>query len=158
LPYQISSSIVIDRSLDQNGFDHMVLMFQKEVAQRLTAEISTKEYGFLSVMAQLHFRMKKVADAAPGDFFPAPKIASRVLAFERLPADGLGRPFLSFVKQAFAFRRKFLLKNLKSAVNPSTLSRLPAVAEELGISPKARAEELEPAQFVAFFKRLQSEH
>ncbi|MGZ3721522.1 MAG: 16S rRNA (adenine(1518)-N(6)/adenine(1519)-N(6))-dimethyltransferase RsmA [Bdellovibrionales bacterium] len=158
LPYQISTSIVIDRCFGPLAINTMVLMFQKEVAQRLMAQTSTKEYGFLSVMTQLHFKMSKVADAAPRDFFPAPKIASRVLLFERLPTEGLGRPFLSFLKQAFAFRRKFLLKNLKSAVNPSTVARLPAVAEELGISAKARAEELTPQQFVEFFKRLKSEH
>lgn len=154
LPYQISTSIVVDRCLGPDAIQTMVLMFQKEVAQRLTAQISTKEYGFLSVMAQLHFKMAKVADAGPGDFFPPPKVASRVLAFERKAAPGLGRPFLTFVKQAFQFRRKFLLKNLKSAGNANTVARLPEIAEELKISEKARAEELHPAQFVEFFKRL----
>jgi 16S rRNA (adenine1518-N6/adenine1519-N6)-dimethyltransferase len=153
-PYQISTSLVVDRCLGPLEIEHMVLMFQKEVAQRLTAAISTKDYGFLSVLTQLHFRMKKVADAAPGDFFPAPKVASRVLWFERLPDSGLGLPFLKFVKQAFQFRRKFLLKNLKSAVNAPTVAKLPEIAEELGISVKARAEELEPQKFVEFFKRL----
>ena len=153
-PYQISTSLVVERCLGPVTIEHMVLMFQKEVAQRLTATISTKNYGFLSVLAQLHFRMKKVVIAAPRDFFPAPKVASQVLWFERLPDQGLGPPFLRFVKQAFAFRRKFLLKNLKSAVNAPTVAQLPAIAEELGISVKARAEELEPQQFVEFFRRL----
>jgi 16S rRNA (adenine1518-N6/adenine1519-N6)-dimethyltransferase len=153
LPYQISTHIVMDRCFGPTGLRFMVLMFQKEVAQRLTAEPSTKEYGLLSVMAQLHFRMSRVADAAPGDFFPPPKIASRVLAFERLEPQNLGVPFLKFVKQAFAMRRKFLLKNLKSVVDKPRLETLPAVLESMGLNEKARAEELTPQQFAELFKK-----
>ncbi len=126
-------------------------MFQKEVAQRLMSETRSKEYGMLSVMAQLHFKMKKVADCAPKDFFPAPKVASRVLAFERLPVEGLGLPFLRFVKAAFAFRRKFLLKNLGGVVDKAKVLR---AFEEMGLSDKARAEELSPRQFAELFKKV----
>ena len=64
-------------------------MFQKEVAQRLTAPIRTSAWhGILSVMVQTFWRMTRVADAAPRDFHPAPKVASRVLRFERLPDNG----------------------------------------------------------------------
>ena len=52
LPYQISSSLVIDRCLDADPFDFMVLMFQKEVAQRLRARTGDELYGMLSVVAQ----------------------------------------------------------------------------------------------------------
>lgn len=154
LPYQISTHLVIDRCFGPQELQWMVLMFQKEVAQRLTALPRTKEYGTLSVMAQLHFRMTKVADASPQDFFPAPKVASRVLAFERRAVDGLGPRFLSFVKGAFALRRKFLLKNLKAVVDKDACTRLPALLAELGHSEKARAEELTPADFAELFKRL----
>lgn len=154
LPYQISTHLVIDRCFGPAQLKWMVLMFQKEVAQRLMAPPRTKDYGLLSVLAQLHFRMTRVVDAAPRDFFPPPKIASRVLLFERLPDPGLGVPFLKFVKHAFAFRRKLLLKNLKGVINKNRLAELPIVAEGLGIGPKARAEELTPAQFVDLFKAL----
>jgi 16S rRNA (adenine1518-N6/adenine1519-N6)-dimethyltransferase len=147
LPYQISTNIVIERCLGPERIRWMILMFQKEVAQRLTAVPRTKEYGMLSVMAQLHFKMRKVADAAPRDFFPAPKVASRVLHFERRDAAGLGLPFLKFVKRAFALRRKFLLKNLAGSVDKATLQRL-------GMKETVRAEELTPAQFVELFRAL----
>lgn len=145
LPYQISTDLVIDRCLGPDQVRWMILMFQKEVAQRLTAVPRTKEYGMLSVMAQLHFKMRKVADASPRDFFPAPKVASRVLFFERLEPQGLGEPFLKFVKRAFAQRRKFLLKNLGDSVDKATLQRL-------GLKETVRAEELTPAQFVELFR------
>lgn len=158
LPYQISTHLVIDRCLGPASLKYMVLMFQKEVAQRLMAERSTKEYGVLSVMAQLHFKMRKVCDAAPRDFFPAPKVASRVLAFERLPVvEGeLGLAFLKFVKAAFAMRRKFLLKNLKAVVDKSHEGRVIPALEQMGFSAKARAEELTPPQMAELFKAVRS--
>lgn len=154
LPYQISSSLVIERALGPDSIKHMVLMFQKEVAQRLTAAPSTKEYGLLSVMAQLHFKIRKVSDAAPGDFFPAPKVSSRVLEFERLDRESLGTPFLKFLKTAFAFRRKFLLKNLKALGDKERVGRTPGALKDLGISEKARAEELSPQLFEDLFKKI----
>ncbi len=154
LPYQISTSLVIDRCFGPRPLKHMILMFQKEVAQRLMAEPRSKEYGLLSVMAQLHFSMRRVADASPGDFFPPPKIASRVLYFERRPGASMGKSFLTFLKAGFAFRRKFLLKNLKTVVDKSKLERMPAVFAGLGISEKARAEELSPAQFVDLYLKV----
>lgn len=147
LPYQISTHLVVDRCFGPMELKWMVLMFQKEVAQRLTAQPRTKDYGVLSVMAQLHFKMRKVADAAPRDFFPAPKVASRVLVFERLADKGLGMPFLKFVKRAFEQRRKFLLKNLGDKVDKASL-------QALGLSEKVRAEELTPAQFEQLFKAV----
>lgn len=153
LPYQISTHLVIDRCFGPFELKWMVLMFQKEVAQRLMAAPRTKDYGLLSVMAQLHFRMTRVVDAAPGDFFPAPKIASRVLLFERLTDPKLGIGFLKFTKHAFAFRRKLLSKNLKGAVSKQNVDKLPEIFTELKISSKVRAEELSPAQFVELFRR-----
>jgi 16S rRNA (adenine1518-N6/adenine1519-N6)-dimethyltransferase len=154
LPYQISTHLVVDRCFGPAELKWMVLMFQKEVAQRLMAEPRTKEYGLLSVMVQLHFKMSKVADAAPQDFFPAPKVASRVLAFERMEAQGLGMPFFKFTKAAFAFRRKFLLKNLKGVVDKAKQARMAPILEEMGHSLKARAEELTPPDFAELFRKL----
>ncbi|MGE0525803.1 MAG: 16S rRNA (adenine(1518)-N(6)/adenine(1519)-N(6))-dimethyltransferase RsmA [Bdellovibrionales bacterium] len=154
LPYQISTHLVVERCLGPERLRWMILMFQKEVAQRLTARPRTKDYGLLSVMAQLHWRMYKIADAAPGDFFPPPKVASRVLAFERISAEGLGTPFLKFLKAAFALRRKFLLKNVKGVVDKAKHDRIPRLLEELGHSDKARAEELSPGDFARLFGQL----
>lgn len=155
LPYQISTSLVVELCLHGAGLRWLVLMFQKEVAQRLTAKPRTKEYGLLSVIAQLAFTITKVADAAPADFYPAPKVASRVLAFERRE-NGLADPrFLTFLKAAFAFRRKFLVKNLKAVVNQTKHEQLTLILADFGHKPTARAEELSPEEFRELFKRLQ---
>ncbi len=151
LPYQISSSLVIDRCEGPANLRWMILMFQKEVAQRLTADASTEHYGLLSVMAQLHFKIRKVVDAAPGDFQPPPKVSSRVMYFERKPALPVeARLILSLLKQGFAQRRKKLANNLKSA-----LQRAQRTNEDLenwlkahDHSPQARAEELSPSDWL----------
>lgn len=154
LPYQISTHLVVDRCFGPRNLKYMVLMFQKEVAARLTARPRSKDYGLLSVMAQVHFEISKVADAAPKDFYPAPKVASRVLSFIRKDDPALGPRFLTVLKAGFAFRRKFLLNNLKSVVDKSTLESLPAIWAELKLKPQARAEELSPEQWVALFRKL----
>jgi 16S rRNA (adenine1518-N6/adenine1519-N6)-dimethyltransferase len=157
LPYQISSSIVIDRSLDINGLDHMVLMFQKEVAQRIAAKARSENYGFLTVMAQTFWKTETVTEAGPRDFDPAPRVASRVLAFSKRPAP-LANPktYLSFVKAAFAQRRKLLKKNISAISHQKGIpeEQLIAWLDEMGFKETARAEELTPEQFVELYKRF----
>lgn len=156
LPYQISSSLVMDRSMDERPLKGMVLMFQKEVAQRLRAQPKTKEYGLLSVIAQSFWDMKIVSEAGSRDFQPAPKVASRVLAFKPLPKMNLHKKnFLSFVKCAFHQRRKLLKSNLQAwhpeqEWSQSWLQWL----KETGKSPKLRAEELSPQEHMELFKKL----
>lgn len=153
LPYNISTHLVVDRCAGPQALKYMVLMFQKEVAERLMAKPRTKDYGLLSVMAQVHFELKKVSDASPRDFDPPPKVASRVLAFTR-KGPGPGPKFLTLLKAGFAFRRKFLLKNLKGVVDKPTLARLPEVWDELKLKPQSRAEELSPEQWVELYDKL----
>lgn len=157
LPYQIAASIVIERSVQPAGVSAMILMFQKEVAQRIAAEPKNKDFGLLSVIAQTFWRVDKLLDAGPRDFFPPPQIASRVLVFRRIPAPiADGEKFLLFVKACFAQRRKYLSKNLNAWVAQRGLAQeqLTAALSKAQISPQARAEELSKEQFHALFKDL----
>lgn len=149
LPYQISSSLVVARCLGPKNLVGMILMFQKEVAERLMATPRTDAYGFLSVLAQNFFDMKRVVDARPADFHPSPKVASRVLKFTRKTGQTLDKGFISFTKAAFHQRRKFLLKNLKALGHKDW----EPLFEEMSINPKARAEELTPQQFAELYRR-----
>lgn len=163
LPYQISSSIVIDRSMIPAGIKRMVLMFQKEVAQRLTAQPSTKEYGLLSVVAQTFWQISKVVEAGPGCFFPPPKVTSRVMMFKRREITGLeagddlsvsAQGFLSFTKAAFSQRRKLLSRNLYGSYFSSREGFLPQIEKLLtdeGFTITARAEELDPQAFIRLY-------
>jgi 16S rRNA (adenine1518-N6/adenine1519-N6)-dimethyltransferase len=159
LPYQISSSLVIERSIDPAGVSRMILMFQKEVAQRLVAKARTKEYGLLTVIAQSFWDVRFVLEAGPGDFYPPPNVASRVLMFTRRePEDGLdSQGFLRFAKAGFAHRRKLLARNLMDgwfSGDKTKLSEIEVALQEIGKGPQARAEELDPAQFQRLYSRL----
>lgn len=160
LPYQISSSIVIDRSIEPHGVESMILMFQKEVAQRIAARPGSKDYGLLSVIAQNYWKIRALLDAGPRDFYPPPNVASRVLVFQRACADPLleenGPLFLNFVKAAFSQRRKLLWKNLLQAFRPLKVSpdELKQAVVELGLTENARAENLSPRDFLRLFQAV----
>lgn len=141
LPYQISSSIVIDRSIGNHELAKMVLMFQKEVAQRIVAPEGGKDYSLLSVIAQSFWKIEKVIEAGPKDFYPPPKVASRVLQFERLETEIDGMQLLKLVKAAFAQRRKRLLKNL-GALSSFDLNKAKEILLELNHNENVRAEQL----------------
>ncbi|HVK61093.1 MAG TPA: rRNA adenine dimethyltransferase family protein, partial [Bdellovibrionales bacterium] len=161
LPYQISSSIVIERSLDPAGVGRMILMFQKEVAQRIGARAKTPEYGLLTVIVQTFWETATVCDAGPGDFHPPPNVASRVLVFRQRNVDpSLDRAdFLKFAKAGFAQRRKLLAKNLTVGfLNGKSESGavLQKIFADLGLSPTARAEELDPPTFVRLYQAVKA--
>ncbi len=136
LPYQIGARVVIDLSQGRPNLERMVLMFQKEVAQRLMAGPSTKEYGLLTVVAQAAWKIQFVSDAGPGDFYPPPRVSSRVISFERKP-NVITPHFVDFVKRAFSQRRKFMLKSFAAE-----REKLTALVIELGYTEKVRAEEI----------------
>ena len=154
LPYQISSRLLIDRSLDQVLLQKMVLMFQKEVAMRILAEPDTKSYGLLSVMAQTHWQVTKLLSVGPKDFYPAPQVGSQVLEFVPKPCHGLdSRQFLVFLKKGFAQRRKQLKKILLPLLTEGHF--ILKVFSDLKISHTARAEELSPQKWVDLFIAIQ---
>ncbi len=143
LPYQISSSIVIDRCIQPFQIETMILMFQKEVAQRLRAKQQTPEYGMLSVIAQEFWDIETVCDAGPKDFDPPPKIASRVLKFKARATDVTDRAgYLLFVKSCFQQRRRILKSNLPAAMTEKLMKWI----EIKKLSDKVRVEELSPVQ------------
>jgi 16S rRNA (adenine1518-N6/adenine1519-N6)-dimethyltransferase len=156
LPYQISSSIVIDRSIDIEPLKGMVLMFQKEVAQRIRALAQTEHYGMLSVIAQEFWTIETVCDAGPRDFKPPPKVASRVLKFVPRPSSVPDKNrYLQFVKACFQQRRRVLSTNLGSLNGQGyDLNRLQEWLALNKKSDKARAEELSPVELNSLFHFL----
>lgn len=154
LPYQISSSIVIDRSIDEKSLQAMVLMFQKEVAQRLMAQAKTEDYGLLTVIAQTFWQIEKVSEAGPRDFFPPPRVASRVLLFTQRPHKVVNKKkFLQFVKAAFSQRRKLMAKNLLQMGSIGD-EQVKKAMKDVGLHDKVRSEELKVEQFTELFTQL----
>ena len=176
LPYQISSSLVIDRSIQPCGIVAMVLMFQKEVAQRIIAPCGSPHYGLLSVIAQSFWSIEKVVDASPGHFYPSPKISSRVLCFklkvraskpecesegessDRSEGDSpvVSKAFLEFVKITFSHRRKMVLNNWKSLTTKYEQSpeKLIEFLMNLGYKETVRAQEISVDHYLSLFKSL----
>jgi 16S rRNA (adenine1518-N6/adenine1519-N6)-dimethyltransferase len=126
-------------------YDRLVLMFQREVAERIVAQPNTKAYGRLSVLAQWRTRPKILFDIAPSAFVPPPKVTSSVVEFiPRDAPDPCERTALQRVAEAaFGQRRKMLRQSLKSLV-PDPLPLL----ESAGIAPTDRAEDIPIAGFV----------
>ncbi len=84
LPYNISTEILIKWIINLKNyfwFDHLILMFQKEVADRITAEFNTSNYGRLSILSNWKLIIKKICDIKPACFFPKPKVNSSLLIF-----------------------------------------------------------------------------
>jgi 16S rRNA (adenine1518-N6/adenine1519-N6)-dimethyltransferase len=155
LPYQISSTIVIDRCMDSVRLKGMVLMFQKEVAQKIRGLPGTDHYGFLSVIAQSFWKIETVTDAGSGDFWPPPKVSSRVLKFVPLEST-VPEPekFLKFVKMAFQQRRKLLKTNWQGHLNNRENGWNCVMTEilKMGFTETLRAEELSPKQFQKLYE------
>ena len=85
LPYNISSQILvnfINYSYSKFSYKKLVLMFQKEVADRILAEDNSKNYGRLSIFSSWKLDIKKIMDIYPSSFFPKPKVMSSLLIFE----------------------------------------------------------------------------
>lgn len=157
LPYQISSRLLVDLSLRELSFERMVLMFQKEVAQRIMAQPSTGSYGLLSVVAQLFWQVSFLLEAGAVDFTPKPNVASRVLIFKRrkqMMDSSLRSDFFSFLKKSFTNRRKKLLPKLTGY---RSREQLEACFEFLSLQQDVRAEKLSPDQLIELYLRLKTE-
>ena len=144
LPYNISVPLLTKWLKDISQYQSLTLMFQKEVADRIVADIKTKDYGRISILSQLQCKITRLFDLNPECFTPAPKIWSSVLLFEPLKEtlDTLEINKLEkLTAQAFSMRRKMIRQSLKSIKN------LDSICEQIGINTSMRPEEITPTQF-----------
>lgn len=157
LPYFITSDILLRLFDYRKYFDLLVLMVQKEVADRLAAKPGSKEYGLLSATAQLYTTVQKVLTLPPGAFSPPPKVHSSVVRLE--PSSRLAslqvneEEFIKFLKLSFAQKRKTLWNNLKAGYESDDLHRALAKAR---IKPSVRAETLSLEASAAIFRELET--
>lgn len=153
LPYQISSRLVVELSFHNPSFDRMVLMFQKEVGQRLVAKSGSGDYGLLTVIAQVFWDINFLLEAGAVDFMPKPNVASRVLVFNRkqVREDLYSKSFLNFVKQSFSQRRKKLISQITAYGSKEELAK---ILEKMSLNSDVRAEKLSPEQFIELYLSL----
>ena len=145
LPYNISSPLLFHLARFADHLRDVTVMLQKEVVQRMAALPATHEYGRLSVMLQVRFRVERLFIVPAGAFRPAPKVESAVARLTPLTTD---RPaianealFAQIVAMAFGQRRKTLRNALKLLVTEAELKRA-------GIDPSLRGEVLAVTDFV----------
>ena len=153
LPYQISSRLLITLCPGPATLKAMVLMFQKEVAQRILSAPHSKSYGILSVLAQSFWKPHVLLEAGVSDFYPRPTVAGRVLVFQK-KAQNIShtKRFLDFVKLCFSHRRKFLSHQLNTITSKKNIK---SIFLEMNIAPSTRAEALSPQQFQQLFHVLE---
>lgn len=149
LPYNISTPILFKIIEERHLFKRLVLMFQKEVGERICAPPGGKDYGVLSVFCQLWFDVRKVVIVPPGAFNPAPKVHSIVIQLDPLAAPRVALDdyptFRRVVKGAFGQRRKTLRNALGGAGYP--IARIDAVLAATAIDGKRRGETLSLSEF-----------
>ena len=157
LPYYITSDILLRFFEFRQCFSTIVIMVQKEVADRLAATPGTRDYGLLSATAQLYAKVERLFTLPPGAFSPPPKVHSSVVRLEMSPrlnalnVDEEG--FINFLKLSFGQKRKTLWNNLKTEYAPDLLKE---ALREAGVKPTVRAETLPLEKSAAIFRALAS--
>jgi 16S rRNA (adenine1518-N6/adenine1519-N6)-dimethyltransferase len=156
LPYNIATALLIAWLTIEPWppwYDRLILMFQREVAERIVAAPGGKSYGRLSVLAQWRCAAKILFDIAPSAFVPPPKVTSSLIELvPRAKPLPCARQALERVTQAaFGQRRKMLRQSLKSLGGDAA-----ALLAAAGLDPTARAEDISVEGFVALARALAS--
>ncbi|WP_026787295.1 16S rRNA (adenine(1518)-N(6)/adenine(1519)-N(6))-dimethyltransferase RsmA [Planktothrix rubescens] len=153
IPYNITGPIVEQllgtiSEPNPHPYELIVLLVQKEVAQRITANAGSKTFGALSVRVQYLANCEYICDVPAKAFYPAPKVDSAVL---RLCPRAIAHPATNpqyletLLKLGFSSKRKMLRNNLQSVISRDQLTQL---LEQLEINPQVRAEDLSVEQWV----------
>jgi 16S rRNA (adenine1518-N6/adenine1519-N6)-dimethyltransferase len=152
LPYNVATPLVVESLEHARSLERWCVMVQREVADRFFAAPRTKAYGAVSVLVQLQAEKVGFHAISPGVFRPRPRVESALVAFVRTagPAFTLVRPV---VEAAFAHRRKTLPNSVELS-GLATRGRVEEALAAIGQRPGARAEELEPREFVALAEAL----
>lgn len=149
LPYYVTTAILMRLLHEMPNAQTMVLMMQKEVAQRLTALPGGKDYGSLSLSVQYYAEVKKVLQVPPACFYPAPEVDSAVVRLDRRPPVVEPRDpdwMFEIIRVCFAMRRKTVWNNLSALLGRENARKALAACN---IDPQARGETLTIQQYAA---------
>lgn len=148
LPYNVATAILMRLVEERAHFSRLVLMFQKEVADRITASPGTKDYGSLTLAVRYAMDAEILFKIPPGAFSPPPKVDSAVVRLVPLPAPRVNvrdeRFLFSLIRAAFGQRRKTLRNALRSIADAEALS---AAENACGIDLARRGETLSLDEF-----------
>ncbi|MDP9267902.1 MAG: 16S rRNA (adenine(1518)-N(6)/adenine(1519)-N(6))-dimethyltransferase RsmA [Acidobacteriota bacterium] len=161
LPYYITSPILMHLFAQHQHIEQIVIMVQREVADRVAAQSGGREYGLLSAVTQLFAKTENLFTLPPGAFSPQPKVHSSVLRLTIAPqVEKLGvdpGAFQEFLKLAFAHKRKTLLNNLKPRYGEKGDKEIRAAIAAAKLRPDVRAEAVELEKMAKLFRGLTKE-
>lgn len=153
LPYYITTPIMLNLINSDYPFQSLVLMMQKEVAERITANPGHREYGSLTIAVQTQMNARIDRIVGRNSFIPRPKVDSAVAVLDRLPKDqiDIADPVLfnKLVRSSFMQKRKSLMNNLLNWLGRTDENRekIKKVFEKCGIKENARGEQVSIDQF-----------
>ena len=155
LPYYVTSDIVLRLLELHQNIERAVIMVQREVADRISAEPGSRDYGLLSATAQLFARVEKLFTLSPSAFSPPPLVHSSVLRFTMAPRLAElqvdEQPFIAFLKLAFAQKRKTLANNLRTRYDDKAIR---AALKSVGLRSDIRAEAVSLEKTAETFRAL----
>lgn len=153
LPYYIATNIIL-RALEDTNCEHIIVMIQKEVAVKFTAQVNEKEYSSLGIISQLLTKDSKILfDVSPDSFNPAPKVVSSILYLKKNMTSSLNSDFKKFLKACFSQPRKKLSKNLSTVVKKSELSQ---IFNELDINDNKRPHEVSASLYSQMYTKVKN--
>ncbi|HJN84152.1 MAG TPA: 16S rRNA (adenine(1518)-N(6)/adenine(1519)-N(6))-dimethyltransferase RsmA [Candidatus Pelagibacter bacterium] len=156
LPYNISTEILIKWITDNKKFQSckkLILMFQKEVADRIMAKTNSKNYGRLSIISNWRMNIKKEFDISPNCFFPKPKVNSTLLSFEpKKKYFNIKKPYnLEKITKVFFNQRRKMIKNpLKQIFKKPDM-----ILEKLKLDINLRPQNLSPLNYFEITKEYE---
>lgn len=152
LPYYITTAI-INKITEESDPTEMILMVQKEVAERFSASPNTKDYGSISVFLQYNYDISKVTLVSKNCFYPIPKVDSMVIKFKSKENKNIVNDeskFYKLIKDSFQFKRKNLRNNLKEY----NLDKINEVLKKYNKDLTSRAESLTVKEFIDISNNL----
>lgn len=159
LPYYVTTPILMKLLEEKLPLEHIVVMIQKEVAERMAASPGSKEYGSLSIAVQYYSVPKLICTVPNTVFIPQPNVDSAVIRLtvrEQPPVDAHDEAhFFDLVRSSFTQRRKTISNNLKSRFAlPEGRERIDALLVQAGIEPSRRGETLSLQEFATLSNML----
>ncbi len=152
LPYNVGTQIFLNMLKDLSRISKMILMFQKEVADRICAEVGTKAYGRLSVISQFLCNVEKIFDISNKAFFPEPKIMSSVIKITPKKSEiHRIRKLEQLTEKCFQFRRKTIYKILKKMNLEIDIDK---ILTECEIDKQSRPENISPQKFLELSEKV----
>jgi len=161
LPYNITTPVLmklLEHGIDNPPFEKIVVMVQKEVAERLVAPAGSPLYGAVTASASYYAKITKLFNVVSGNFMPRPKVDSAVICLEpykKAPVDILSHPlFFKTIRGAFAQRRKTLVNSLSTEFSHLSKEQLAGIIERCGFDANIRGEKLSIDDFARLSNEL----